>query len=376
MALDATPLLGPLTGVGTFCSSVLQEMVRHVEVEVSAFAVSWRSRGRLAGKLPHGVGWHQRAMPARPLQRAWRHMDFPSVEWFIGPVDVVHGTNFVVPPTRTAAAVVTVHDLTTLRHPDLCATPNLAFPDLVRRAARRGAWVHTPSKFVADEVVGLLGIDAGRVRAVHHGVPRVCEVPEEWAESERHNMLPEGARRYILSMGTAEPRKDLPGLVDAFDQLARDRPDVALVLVGPAGWGSAVLGARVEASHARSRIVQTGWVDDARRSAWLRGAAVLAYPSLYEGFGFPPLEAMSVGVPVVVTEAGALGEVVGDAAEMAAPADAGSLAGALARVLDDSERREALVQRGRARAAVFTWDRCARELLALYREASEARAST
>ena len=113
-------------------------------------------------------------MPARPLHALWARRDGPPVEWFIGAADVVHGTNFVVPPTRRAAAVVSVHDLTPLRHPELCDAATLAYPGLIRRALRRGAWVHADSGFVAGEVVDAFEADPGRVRVVHPGRARVA----------------------------------------------------------------------------------------------------------------------------------------------------------------------------------------------------------
>ncbi len=122
-------------------------------MEARAYAVSWRRRRLLADRLPAGVDAHQHAMPARPLHALWARADRPAVEWFIGAVDVVHGTNFVVPPTRRAAAVVSVHDLTPLHHPELCDAATLTYPGLIRRAVTRGAWVHTDSAFVADEVI-------------------------------------------------------------------------------------------------------------------------------------------------------------------------------------------------------------------------------
>ncbi len=173
VALDATPLLGVPTGVGVFCREALGALSAAGELQVEAFAISWRRRHMLESRAPEGVRTVGRAMPARPLHLAWRHSDLPPVEWFLGRCDVVHGTNFVVPPTRRAASVVTVHDLTTLRFPEMCDAPTLRFPALIRRAVARGAWVHTPSRYVADEVVAELGVDPDRVRAVHHGTPTV-----------------------------------------------------------------------------------------------------------------------------------------------------------------------------------------------------------
>ena len=272
--------------------------------------------------------------------------------------DVVHGTNFVVPPASKAARVVTVHDLTTVRFPEMCDSPTLRFPALVRRAVAHGAWVHTPSQYVADEVVAELGVDRERVRAVHHGAPApIAKRLEHPLAEPLPAGLPEGAKRYVLAIGTAEPRKDLPGLVRAFDAIAGDLRDVALVLAGPPGWGSGALEQAVQTSSARSRIVMTGYVPKLDRL--LAGATVLAYPSLYEGFGLPTLEAMAAGVPVVTTNAGALPEVVGDAAVLVEPGDTDALAAALESVLSDEAERCSLIERGYFRASQFTWESCA-----------------
>jgi hypothetical protein len=145
VALDATPLIGTPTGVGAFCAGVLEGLSRREDVAARAFAVSWRRRHAIDGRVPPAVAIASRAMPARPLHAAWGHAEIPPVEWFVGAVDVVHGTNYVVPPTRRAARVVTVHDLTTVRYPELCNRATLEFPRLVRRALAHGAWVHTHS---------------------------------------------------------------------------------------------------------------------------------------------------------------------------------------------------------------------------------------
>jgi glycosyltransferase involved in cell wall biosynthesis len=372
VALDATPLLGQPTGVGNFCAGALLGLGARTDLDVHAFAVSWRRRGEVGRRLPRGVRFEQHSMPARPLHWLWSQGSFPPIEWFIGAADVVHGTNFVVPPTRAAARVVTVHDLTAVRFPELCDAPSLRFPTLIRRAVAAGAWVHTPSAFVAAEVIEAFGVAPERVRAVHSGIPPLDPL---LATSERpaRARLPPGLRRYLLAVGTAEPRKDLPGLVRAFDALAADRLDLGLVLVGADGWGVTALDEAVAASAFASRIVRTGWATDAARADLLRGAAALVYPSLYEGFGFPPLEAMAAGVPVVATRVGALPEVLGDAAALVGPGDVDGLAGAIAAILDSPERAEALVSRGRGRAAQFSWDRCADGLAALYRDVVASR---
>ncbi|HET6810363.1 MAG TPA: glycosyltransferase family 1 protein [Acidimicrobiales bacterium] len=369
VAVDATPLLGVRTGVGVFCEWALACLARREELEMSAFAVSWRRRGGIRAHLPAGVRMVDRPMPARPLHRAWGLGSLPPVEWWTGPEDVVHGTNFVVPPTRRAARVVTVHDLTAVRFPEMCDDYTRTFPRLVRRALADGAWVHTPSQFVAAEVVDLLGARPDRVVAVHHGIPL------DPGQGTGTDALPVAARGapYVLALGTVEPRKDLPTLVRAFDAVAADVPGLRLVVAGPEGWGEDAFAGAVQRTVHRDRVVRLGWVGGDERAALLRNAAVYVYPSLYEGFGFPPLEAMVAGVPVVTTTAGALPEVVGDGAELVGPGDADALAAAVRVLATDPSAREAAVARGRARAGRFSWDRTAAGLSDLYRRAAAGR---
>jgi glycosyltransferase involved in cell wall biosynthesis len=380
VAFDATPLLGRPTGVGRFCEGALGALARRGDVDVSAYAVSWRRRRGIDARVPRGVSTRQHPMPARPLHAAWRRGGIPPIEWFVGRRDVVHGSNFVVPPSVHARRVVTVHDLTVVRYPQLCDPATLAFPALVRRAIAEGAWVHTPSRFVADEVVAHLGADPARVRAVHHGIPRTDgETDEEGDESTARCRglrvhphppleLPDGCTRYVVAIGTIEPRKDYPLLVSAFDRVARAHTDVALVIVGGRGWGSEAVDAAVDASPVGRRVLRPGYLDGVLADAVLAGAALLAYPSVYEGFGFPPLQAMSMGVPVVATAAGAVPEVVADGAVLVEPGDVDGLAGALDRVLDGGGTVEELVARGLRRSRDFTWERCADGLANLYRE--------
>jgi glycosyltransferase involved in cell wall biosynthesis len=176
---------------------------------------------------------------------------------------------------------------------------------------------------------------------------------------------------YILAIGTVEPRKGLPDLVAAFDRIADSIPDIHLKIAGPPGWGEEALSATLRSARHRQRIQRIGWSDD--RSSLIAGARLLAYPSLYEGFGLPPLEAMSLGVPVVATTAGAIPEVVGDAAVLVAPRDVPALAEALLMVAQDATTRERLIALGAERVRLFSWQRAGQQLAQLYRTLPDVR---
>jgi len=350
LAFDATSLYGHRTGVGRFAEQVLQRLADHEEISTCVYATSWRERGHLRRITPRGVEVCGAPMPARPLRAMWRRLDLPPLELFTGPIDVSYGPNFLSPPTRHAAEMATVHDLTPLRFPELCTPDTLQYPTLIRRAARRGALFHTPTQAIADELVDALGVRPDRIAVVPLGLTPVG-----------HGTIPQRLRdaigsQFLLALGTIEPRKDLPTLVAAFDHLAAIHPDLRLVIAGPEGWGSTELTIAVAKCHANDRIIRTGVVDESTKSELLRAATMLVYPSVYEGFGLPPLEAMSVGTPVVTTEVPAITEVCGDGVSAVPIHDPEAVAKAVDSLLGDDELRRLQVERGRRAAARYDWD--------------------
>lgn len=365
VAADVTPLLTPRTGIGVFVGEMLGHLAARDDLALTGYAVSWRGRDRLAEAVPEGMAVARRPMAARPLHQVWMRADHPRVDRWIGRHDVVWGTNYVVPPTD-AAALVSIYDLTPVRFPELANAHTRTFPGLIRRALRRGASVHTMSSFVRDEIVEHFDVAAERVHVVPGGV-RATTAPEKGGDPVTTSALDllSSNTPYILALGTVEPRKDLPTLVAAFDLLAESDTDLRLVIAGADGWGAEALAEAIDNAKFAERIRRVGWVEEADRPALLRNAAVYAYPSLYEGFGFPPLEAMSVGVPVVATRTGSLPEVCGDGAVLVPPRDAEPLADALRHVLDDSNHRADLIRRGHENAAQYSWDGAAGQLATL-----------
>jgi glycosyltransferase involved in cell wall biosynthesis len=359
VAVDGTSLLGRRTGVGHMIGGMVDALASRRDVDLVTFAVTWRGRKDLARLVPPGTGAATARVPARLARSLWTRADVPKVEHWTGPVDIVHAPNFVAPPAR-APVVVTIHDLTFVRYPEMCTADALRYPRLIRRALARGATVHAVSEFVASEVREEFGLPPDRVVSVYAGLRATV------GGDAAAGRLRAGASQYVLALGTIEPRKNLPTLVRAFDAIAADHHDVQLVVAGPDGWDTDAFASACASARHRGRIRRLGYVSEADRRDLVAGATVFAYPSLYEGFGHPPLEAMAAGVPVVASRAGALPEVLGDAALLIDPHDQDALADGLATALDDEALRTTLVERGRGRAQSFSWTRAADELVGLY----------
>jgi len=241
-------------------------------------------------------------------------------------------------------------------------------------SARRAKQVIAISESTRRDVIARLRVPAERVQTIYCGVdPSFQPLPRVDVEAfRREKGLPE---RFILYLGTIEPRKNIGRLAEAFANLARssahDMADVHLVIAGSVGWMSESTLAGIHDLPVRDRIHLPGYVPEEEKPLWYNAAICLCYPSLYEGFGLPPLEAMACGVPVIASDVSSLPEVVGDAGILVSPMDTDALMDALRRVLVDAELRAELAQRGLDRASRFSWAEAARETVATYRRAWE-----
>jgi glycosyltransferase involved in cell wall biosynthesis len=362
LAVDATALLVPRTGVGTFAAELLKELGKRPDFEVSAFVLAGVGRHWLPGDIGGSVVELSGRVHGGLVRRLWRRLPVPNVEWLAGRFDVVHGPNYIVPPSKQAASVVSVHDVGFEHDPPMAIPGAMGHRQSVRNAIRRGAWVQTGSEYVAAEIRDIYAVSPDRVVAVPYGVRLPPPGPH-----------PAPGAPYLLALGSTDRRKDLTTLVAAFDEVASKHVDLRLILAGPDGDAAEQLKQAISGSPHRHRIRQLGWVDDAARSSLLYGAAVVVYPSLYEGFGFVPLEAMLAGAPVVTTRVASIPEVAGDAALYVAPGDSEAMAEAIERALTDTSLAVDLVIRGRARAADFTWARTAAGMADLFQDASASR---
>jgi glycosyltransferase involved in cell wall biosynthesis len=275
-----------------------------------------------------------------------------GIDRLVGGCDVVHWTDYVSLPTTDAPVVATVHDVCFDELPS-CFTAEMrrGLRAVTTRIAREARRILVPSARTAEDLALHYGVEAGRVVLAPHGVPRLPDVPPAT-----------DLGRYVLFVGTLEPRKNLLRLVEAWRRGARGGEDAGLVVAGARGW----LDEPIVRALSAPRVTWVAGASRERLAALYRGAALVAYPSLGEGFGLPVLEAMAAGRPAVVGRGTACEEVGGDAVLAADPRDVDALAGAIRRLLDDRALASALGERGVARARAFTWERAARRTRLAY----------
>ncbi len=352
--VDIQPAVGPGAGIGRYVRSLLGPLAaqRRPEDRLSLFYFDFRRRG--VPPLPAGAEVRaHRWIPGRIVQRAWRTFRAPPFDWFSGPADLFHFTNFVTRPLRRGRSVVSIHDASFLRHPETLEPKNLAFLTRhIRRSVETADAIITISRFTADELHALLDVPREKLHPIHLGLGEHLAPPSPDGITAARKVL-RLDRPYLLHVGTLEPRKNLTLLVDAFERL--DRADLDLVLAGKPGWHTGPILARIEASPLRDRIRRLDFVPEAHLAGLYGGASLYVCPTLYEGFGFTPLEAMRCGVPVVASRSSCLPEVLGDAPVWVDGYDAGDWTDVLRQTLDDEAAQAVARERGLAQAAGYTW---------------------
>jgi len=284
--------------------------------------------------------------------------------------DVLHAAAFVSPLLQLRPAVVTVYDLSFALFPQYFRGPNQAYLRIgTRRSARRAARVLTISEHTRHDLHRLYAVPLDRIDVAYPGVDAALTppAPEDVAAFRHRRQLPD---RFLLFLGTLEPRKNLVMLVQAFAQLKRERPDAMLVLAGGVGWLADDVFAEIDRSGVKDSVIVPGFVPAEEKALWYAAATAFVYPSIYEGFGLPPLEAMACGAPVIVSNAASLPEVAGDAGLSVGPNDVSGWSHAMRRLWSDAALRDELRERGLKQAQRFTWTETARVTAAAYRAAA------
>ena len=380
IALDGIPLLTPLTGIGKYTfelAAALKNIQEKPDVRFF-YGIHWATRLRHrvkdedkqnAIKLTKN---HKKNKWIPDSVKKWLKQQIAELEFTVYKPNLFHATNFVA-DICDIPLVVTVHDLSFLRYPEKLPKERIQWlSEGLPRTLNEASHVIADSSFTKKELISLLGVNQKKIDVVHLGVtpnfnPRNNE--RLAARLKEYELEPDG---YILSVGTIEPRKNISRLIRAYELLPDPvRSRYPLVIVGIRGWKDKDISNLMEKLARKGELRILGYIPDSKLPFVYAGASLFVYPSVYEGFGLPPLEAMACGVPVVVSNKTSLPEITETAGVLIDPYDVESLSLTVQSLLNDKAKREQMTISGIQQAKKFTWDACAERTLSVYKKVIE-----
>ena len=347
VALDVTPLIGPPTGIHQVTRALIDALTARDDVAVRGWLLTAR------GEPPAlDVPVRRTRIPATLAIRGWSRGGFPPGRLVAGAADVVHGTNFLAPPKPTS--VISLQDMSPLTHPEWCDPQVAAMAGPIRQAVKRGATLHVSSELVRQEALDAFAVPGERVRLVHHAVNPLAGGSDDFGRGV-------AGGPYLLVLGRTEKRKNVVVAIEALHGLP---DDLRMIVAGPPGNDTDAVDAAI-ARHRVGRVLRLPDVSDHDRTSLVAGAEALLWPSRYEGFSLPPLEALSIGTPVVATAVGALPELVGDTVDLVEPGDDQRFAAAVAAAV---EHRAEVPVALRDRIKAHTWADAAASMVEIYED--------
>lgn len=363
VAYDMTPAIGVRTGIGNVVSHLYNELTKSENTEILPYTLSYKARA-YKDELPNNNIFI--TIPARFLLKFWQFSNFPRLDKQLGDFDILHATNYLAPPTK-GKQLITIHDVTMLKYPELVSQQVRELAPVIKKRLNDGAHVHVPAQAIAEDVIKYFGDSINSERI--HVAPFASTDLVEGKPTTKIESLCKGDP-FILSIGALEPRKNHARLIESFGQIYEVIPHVRLFLVGPDGPARPEIDRAMEnlSPEARTKIFITGTVTDVDRTYLLTNATIVAYPSLYEGFGLPLLEAMTTQTPVVTSKEGSLEEVAGDSALFIDPLSSQSIAEGIIKLLENEQMRNELVEKGKNRLNEYSWEKSAEMLSNIYKK--------
>lgn len=370
VGIDYTPAYEQGGGIGRYVRELVTALSKlDLDTSYRLFVSGYTDSDLLL--FPSNFSYKSTQLTPKWLARIWHRANIPlPVEVFVGSVNLFHATDFVLPPTLLGVkTLLTVHDLSFVRVPDSASPTLKTYLDyVVPRSISRSMHVVADSQATKDDIVDLYGVDPNKVTVLLSGVDsrffNRIDSPFLMTTRSKYNL---GSVPYIFSVGTVQPRKNYERLIRSLAKLRQSNIDMHLVIAGGKGWLDSPIYQTITETRMDKYVHFIGFADDADLPALYQNATCVAFPSLYEGFGLPILEAMASGIPVLTSNISSLPEVAGDAAIMVDPYNLDEITDGLLRLITDTNLRNELTQKGLLRAKQFTWEKSATQLLSIYK---------
>lgn len=370
IAIDYTPAYDQGGGIGRLVRDLITALALEDSVTPYRLFVAGASHSQLPPSPGPNFTWYPVPLSAEWMARLWQRARLPlPVNWLTGSIDLYHATDFVLPPVgRGIKTILTVHDLSFMRVPETAA-PNLrAYLNVVvPRSVLKADHIIADSQATKDDLCALYGTSPDKITVLLSGVdPRFTRVTDQTMLKSVRDRYGIGEQPYIFCIGTVQPRKNYSRVIQSLAALRAEGLDLQLVIAGGKGWLEDEMYRTLQDTQMQNYVHLIGFAREEDLPALYSGAALTAFPSLYEGFGLPILESMACGTPVVTANVSSLPEVAGDAALLIDPYDMPALTNAIRQLVTDDALRRTLIQRGYEQVKQFTWAKAARQLRAVY----------
>jgi glycosyltransferase involved in cell wall biosynthesis len=376
IGIDYSPAFEQTAGIGRYVRELIGATAQLERGADYRLLVTGSHANALPAPLASNFHWSPTRLSTRRLWQAWLRPWIPlPVELFTGEIDLFHATNFVLPKLHSKTrALLTVHDVSYVRVPEVAGTGIKPFLDaIVPRGIARADHIIADSLATKHDIIDIYGTPADKITVLLSAAEdrfQPVTDPHKLHAVRQKYAIPD--RPYVFSVGTVQPRKNFGRLIEALAIVRSHGHDIGVVIAGGRGWKEDPIYATVTQTSMTDYVRFIGFADDEDLPALYSGAEQMVLPSLYEGFGFPVLEAMGCRTPVITSNVSSLPEVAGDAAILVTPTDVEAIAHAIEHLLTHREDRQALIEKGVRQAATFTWEKSARHLISLYQQVLQA----
>ncbi len=375
IGIDVRPMVSEGTGVGSYALNLIKNIASlDSNNNYTLFSNSFKDRISLESlHLPLNFKLKDYWVPNRILRGLWNYISYPPIESFVGDVDIFHSPHSIPIPVRKAKLIVTIHDLYFLKYPDMVGRDviedhrRLSTNYLIK--VRKIITVSDNSK---KDIIELFDVNPEKITVIYEGVDDIFRVVNEDTSLENVRKKYRLPHEFILFIGTISPRKNPGGLIESISILRkRGLKDISLIMIGPEGFKAGEVLRLIYERNIEDSVRHIGYVPYEDMPYIYNMASLLVYPSLYEGFGLPPLEAMACGVPVIASNISSIPEILGDAALLVDPYNPGEIADYIEKILNDESLRSSHIEKGLKKAASYSWEDTAKKVLKVYEEIKE-----